>query len=186
MIKEIQGSRNILIIVHWITASQENRKMCKFTISIITFSSYFVRSDFYRTVWSTITWTYRPLNYRNVGLKPHAAQQVIMYNVIKISLCTFTHEISCYDLQIKLSTESQGPVNIVWSKVKIEMTSFMCFLQSNGDITTIISYQTQKNYNLNWQFIFFLIVWKWSWSVLVMNRLSQKLFKYKSNVKETI
>jgi hypothetical protein len=186
MIKEIQGSRNILIIVHWITASQENRKMCKFTISIITFSSYFVRSDFYRTVWSTITWTYRPLNYRNVGLKPHAAQQVIMYNVITISLCTFTHEISCYDLQIKLSTESQGPVNIVWSKVKIEMTSFMCFLQSNGDITTIISYQTQKNYNLNWQFIFFLIVWKWSWSVLVMNRLSQKLFKYKSNVKETI
>jgi hypothetical protein len=102
MIKEIQGSRNILIIVHWITASQENRKMCKFTISIITFSSYFVRSDFYRTVWSTITWTYRPLNYRNVGLKPHAAQQVIMYNVITISLCTFTHEISCYDLPIKI------------------------------------------------------------------------------------
>jgi len=39
IIKEIQGSQNILIIVHWITASQENRKMYKFTIAIITFSS---------------------------------------------------------------------------------------------------------------------------------------------------
>jgi hypothetical protein len=33
-----KGSQDLLIIVHWIAASQEDEMMCKFTIAIITFS----------------------------------------------------------------------------------------------------------------------------------------------------
>lgn len=148
MIKEIPGSQNILIIVHWITASQENCKMCKFTIAIIMFSPAILCEEGFLSD----CLINNHLDLQTVELSGHwikaTAPQAIMYNVITISLCMRSAAMF-YKSNYQLN--HRGPVNIILSKVKIEMTLCMCFLQSDGYITTcsIISYQTQKNYNLN-------------------------------------